>query len=76
MKNKRKRQNHAQVRARAAVNSAVRAGKMVPAKFLHCVRCENEAAEYHHWSYLPEHRLEVIPLCKQCHVETYREHAQ
>ena len=36
-----------------------------------CKNCENQASEYHHWSYDPEHWLDVIPLCKQCHADVH-----
>lgn len=27
--------------------------------------------QYHHWSYLPEHRLDVVPLCMSCHRQVH-----
>ncbi len=29
--------------------------------------CGKQAEEYHHWSYAPEHWLDVIPVCNACH---------
>lgn len=54
--------------ARDAVNNEVKAGRMPRASSLPCVRCDRQASEYHHHKgYAPEHRLDVIPVCKPCH---------
>lgn len=54
--------------AKDAVNNAVRDGKLPPIQEQKCQHCDSCADHYHHWSYLPEHRLDVIPLCKDCHI--------
>jgi hypothetical protein len=57
-------------RARAAVNQAVRRGKLPRVKTLQCVECGGQAEEYHHHiSHKREHYLDVIPLCKTCHLK-------
>lgn len=44
-----------------------------------CEECGRKASRanvvvYHHWSYLPEHRLDVIPLCSCCHIRLHAGH--
>lgn len=61
--------------ANAAVARAVRAGSLVIP--LACEACgqpgtrggkiTRQSILAHHWSYAPEHWLDVIPLCVQCH---------
>lgn len=54
---------------RGFVQYAIRHGKMKPAKECICYYCGNQASEYHHWhGYDKEHRIDVIPVCKPCHV--------
>ena len=52
-----------------AVNNAVQAGRMKSASTYVCVICEDAQAEhYHHVSgYAPDHRFDVIPVCRLCH---------
>lgn len=59
--------NKAKRDAKDTVNSAVRAGLLPHISSRRCNRCKSKAAHYHHWSYLPEHWLDVEPLCKKCH---------
>ena len=54
-------------KAREAVNTAVRYGKIPRASSLKCADCSNDAREYHHESYEPECWLDVVPLCAFCH---------
>ena len=43
-------------------------GLIPPASNFLCLRCERQAQDYHHHlGYAPEHRLDVVPLCKPCH---------
>lgn len=59
--------NPAKEAARQAVRAAKRRGEMVPASQLTCT-CGAHASEYHHHKgYAPEHHLDVVPLCKECH---------
>lgn len=53
--------------AHMAVKSAVRRKDLPPIKTVQCVICGKPAQDYHHWSYEPEHWLDVIPVCKSCH---------
>lgn len=53
--------------ARQAVWNAIRAGQLPHPDTLQCHYCPKQAEQYHHWSYLPEHWLDVIPVCVPCH---------
>lgn len=64
----RQRQNHPErFKAREAVIYAVKIGRLPRVSTLKCQDCGESAREYHHWSYEPEHWLDVIPLCKNHH---------
>jgi len=54
--------------AKAAVGYAIKTGKLI---LQPCEIC-GEKAEAHHWSYLPEHRLDVKWLCRFHHNEEHR----
>lgn len=56
-------------KAKIPINNAIRAGRLAPAWHFLCEVCHNErASEYHHFlGYAPEHRLDVIPVCRTCH---------
>lgn len=56
-----------QYTASEKVNLAVNRGELPAAKSLYCCRCHEQAAHYHHQSYLPDDRLNVLPLCNSCH---------
>ena len=58
--------------ARERVNLAVSSGKLPRVKNCSCFMCGGQADEYHHWSYKPEHYLDVIPLCQICHSGLHR----
>lgn len=55
--------------AHRAVDRAVDSGLLPPVSTLPCAcpGCTSGANEYHHWSYLPDHHLSVIPLCYSHH---------
>ncbi len=53
--------------ARAAVQAAVNAGHLAPARTQPCARCGRPAAEWHHPSYDAGAELAVEPLCLDCH---------
>ena len=59
-------------KAKDFVHNMVRAGVLPQINTQKCKHCGNRADHYHHWSYLPEHWIEVIPLCKQCHVNLHQ----
>lgn len=62
--------HHDQSLARAAVGYAVASGKIVSAKERKCSYCGNPAIHYHHHNgYSHKNRLDVIPLCKNCHLK-------
>lgn len=59
--------NPEKTRAHGAVARAIKSNKIPAASLLLCNGCGNQAQEYHHWSYLEEHLLDVKPICKKCH---------
>jgi hypothetical protein len=59
------------IRAKNAVNNAVKRGDLPPASTQLCRECGGPAQEYHHESYAKEDWLKVVPLCKVCHATTY-----
>ena len=58
------------VKAWRAMSNSIRDGKFPPASSKSCNECGRAAQEYHHWSYAPEHRFDVVPLCTACHGKT------
>jgi hypothetical protein len=56
--------------AHAAVSRAVAAGRLVRRNA--CLVCLRGPTQFHHWSYLPEHRLDVVELCRSCHDRVHR----
>lgn len=56
------------VQAAKAVRAAVRAGLLVKAKRCQVKGCKSrKCIEAHHWSYAPEHRLDVLWCCAAHH---------
>ena len=56
------------VRARDAVKMAIRNGRLPRPNNFQC-SCSEQAEQYHHHKgYAQEHRLDVIPICKKCHI--------
>ena len=54
-------------KARNAVSYAIEVGKLFRPNILKCHYCPEQAEQYHHPSYEPEDRLNIIPVCKICH---------
>lgn len=52
---------------RAKVSRATSRGVIPRAAELSCRYCGQQAAEYHHPSYDPEHWLTIVPVCVPCH---------
>lgn len=72
-KTKRYREENPDIyQAHLAVTGAVLSGRLPKVRTQSCVECSNQARHYHHWSYLPEHRLDVKPLCLQCHKNAHK----
>jgi hypothetical protein len=65
--------NPEKVAAHNAVSTLIKAGKFPRPDEYPCARpgCPEPASQYHHWSYEPEHRLSVIPLCTACHYQLH-----
>jgi len=60
------------LKAKTAVNNAIRSGKLPRANTLLCHYCPKPAQQYHHWhGYEPEHWLDVVPVCVKCHREIH-----
>lgn len=60
--------NPAKIKARDAVNNAIKRGILPSAKTLSCKICGRPAEEYHHcMGYAPKHHLAVEPYCIACH---------
>ena len=56
------------VRARWAVNHKIENGKLPRINTQYCAECGKQAIHYHHHNgYDPEHYLDVVPLCADCH---------
>lgn len=57
-------------KARNKVNNAIASGKLPKASALPCYYCGGKASEYHHYKgYDLPNWLEVLPVCKGCHVK-------
>lgn len=55
-------------KAKAAVNYAVRIGKIPCIKTRRCYSCFGQAQQYHHYKgYERKFWLDVIPVCRKCH---------
>jgi len=60
-------------KATNAVNHAIRDGKLPRPDSLLCHYCPKPAKQYHHWKgYEPEHWLDVLPVCRDCHKELHK----
>lgn len=65
-------QNQHKRKAQYAVGNALRDGKLErPTICEHCGASEKKI-QGHHWSYLPEHWLDVIWLCTSCHGKEHK----
>jgi len=59
-------------KAQVTLSNGVRDGKVIkPTYCEHCGTSERKI-QGHHWSYLPEHRLDVIWLCTYCHGKEHK----
>jgi len=60
-------------KAMSTVNDAVKAGKLSRPDTLPCHYCPKQAQQYHHHKgYDPEHWLDVLPACRDCHSKLHR----
>lgn len=66
-----KKSNPVKVKAQSAVYGAIKSGRLARARDCQCLYCGSDATEYHHWSYEPEHWLDVVPLCHSCHMKIH-----
>lgn len=67
--------NPNKIKARNAVNKAVKIGKLPHPNNCVC-KCGERAKQYHHYlGYISKYQLDVIPICKKCHGEIDRKSA-
>lgn len=61
--------NPHKIKARNAVNRAIRQGRLRPPTTLKCAYCDDHPGNqyHHHLGYDPEHWLDVIAVCIPCH---------
>lgn len=58
------------MKARSAVNNAVKLGKLPCPNTMQCYYGNHPATQYHHYKgYKPKFWLKVIPVCVKCHQE-------
>ena len=57
--------NPLKAKAQATLYNAINAG-MLLTRPINCSKCNSIRTEAHHWSYLPENRLNTIWLCSSC----------
>ena len=55
------------IKAKKAISNAIYRNKLNRPETLHCIGCFEQAQEYHHPSYAPEQRFNVVPVCAECH---------
>jgi len=64
------------LKAKSAANHAIRSGKLPRANTRLCRYCSKPAQQWHHWhGYEPEHWLDVIPVCRKCHILCHKKSA-
>ncbi len=60
-------------KAKAVIQEEIRLGRLSKANTFPCVKCGQKATEYHHcFGYEPKNWLKVIPLCRQCHINSHK----
>ena len=60
-------------RAHQKVNNVIQVGRLPRPNILQCYYCPEKAEQYHHHlGYKPEHWLDVIPVCIDCHKKIHR----
>lgn len=63
-------------KAKDAVHTSVRYGKLPRPDTLQCHYCPARAEQYHHHlGYEPKHWLDVIPVCFYCHTKLHKKSA-
>lgn len=68
IRNRQRKESPEQIKARSAVSKAIKIGKLPRPDTLKC-SCGEKAKQYHHHKgYAPEHWLDVVPICRKCHI--------
>ena len=65
-------QQRQMTRAHHVLNRAVKKNEIKHINEMQCAHCSLPAHAYHHWSYLPMHWLDVMPLCRSCHHKVHQ----
>lgn len=66
------KRNKVKRQAQAAISNGIRDGKVERKTTCEHCNTSEKKIEAHHWSYLPEHRLDVIWLCTSCHGKEHK----
>jgi len=70
---KTRKQHPRRMSAGSAVAHAIVMNRLSRASDCVCADCGKPAEQYHHESYEKEHWLDVVPLCRDCHVLRHRD---
>lgn len=65
------RRDPGKFKAKKAIARLLRRGEILPAAEYRCGCCGKEARDFHHPSYMPSDFVNVIPLCRSCHVKLH-----
>jgi len=65
--------NKEKIAAQVKIGCEVSAGRMANPQSLSCADCGKTAKDYHHESYAKKDHLNVIPLCRSCHVNRHKQ---
>lgn len=60
------------IKAQQSVRRAIKKGVLPHLSECSCILCSKSSAEYHHWSYLPQHWMDVWPVCVACHNKLHK----
>lgn len=64
--------NKDQIRAAQVINNAVRDKLLPHISTQSCSLCDNQAEQYHHHKgYEEEYWLDVVPMCRKCHMKLH-----
>lgn len=65
------RNNPQKFQAKYAISRLVREKQLLPASEYLCAICGGQGVDHHHPSYLDADLLNVVPLCRSCHVKVH-----
>lgn len=64
--------NQQKRKAQYAANNALRDGKLARQLVCEHCKCTDKPLQKHHWSYEPEHWLDITWLCSKCHGKEHK----